>query len=54
MGSLNKKGSRIVSSDLGNTELEGKLVARIKSIRFPAQDVGVAEVTYPIEFFPAG
>lgn len=45
---------QIVSSDLGNTELEGKLVARIKSIRFPAQDVGVAEVTYPIEFFPAG
>ncbi|MGD9841699.1 MAG: TonB family protein [Steroidobacteraceae bacterium] len=45
---------QIVSSELNNPELEGKLVARIKSIRFPAQDVGVAEVTYPIEFFPAG
>ena len=45
---------QIVSSELANPELEGKLVARIKSIHFPAQDVGVAEVTYPIEFFPAG
>jgi TonB family protein len=45
---------QIVSSELNNPELEGKLVARIRSIRFPAQDVGTAEVTYPIEFFPAG
>lgn len=44
----------VVSSELNNPELERKLVARIKLIRFPAQDVEALTVTHPIEFFPAG
>ncbi len=44
----------VVSSELNNPDLERKLVARIKSIRFPAQDVEPLTVTHPIEFFPAG
>jgi periplasmic protein TonB len=44
----------VVSSELNNPELERKLVARIKLIRFPAQDVETLTVTHPIEFFPAG
>jgi periplasmic protein TonB len=44
----------VVSSELNNPELEAKLRARIKSIRFPAQDVETLTVTHPIEFFPAG
>lgn len=45
---------RIVSSELNNPELERKLVARIKLIRFAAMDVESLTVTHPIEFFPAG
>ncbi|MGE0113451.1 MAG: AgmX/PglI C-terminal domain-containing protein [Steroidobacteraceae bacterium] len=44
----------VVSSELNNPELERKLAARIKMIRFPAQDVETLTVTHPIEFFPAG
>ncbi len=44
----------VVSSELNNPELEAKLKARIKLIRFPAQDVETLTVTHPIEFFPAG
>jgi outer membrane biosynthesis protein TonB len=44
----------VVSSELNNPELERKLAARIKLIRFPAQDVETLTVTHPIEFFPAG
>ncbi len=44
----------VVSSELNSPDLERKLVARIKSIRFPAQDVETLTVTHPIEFFPAG
>jgi periplasmic protein TonB len=47
-------GCEVVSSELNNPELERKLVARIKMIRFPAQDVDMLTVTHPIEFFPAG
>jgi TonB family protein len=45
---------QIVSSELNNPELEAKLVARIKLIRFPPQDVATLDLSYPIEFFPAG
>lgn len=45
---------RVVSTELHNDELERKLVARIKMIRFPAMDVESLTVTHPIEFFPAG
>lgn len=44
----------VVSSELNNPELEAKLKARIRLIRFPAQDVETLTVTHPIEFFPAG
>ncbi len=44
----------VVSSELNNAELEAKLRARIRLIRFPAQDVEALTVTHPIEFFPAG
>lgn len=44
----------VLSSELNNPELEAKLRARIKLIRFPAQDVETLTVTHPIEFFPAG
>jgi periplasmic protein TonB len=44
----------VVSSELNNPELERKLAARIKLIRFPPQDVEQLVVMHPIEFFPAG
>ena len=44
---------RIVSTELGNAELERKLVARIRMFRFDAKDVEAMTTTKPIEFFPA-
>jgi protein TonB len=43
----------IISSDLNDPELERKIVARVKSFRFEAKDVGAITVTKPIDFFPA-
>jgi TonB family protein len=43
----------VVSSELGDPELERRLVARIKQFRFEARDVGTITVTKPIDFFPA-
>ncbi len=43
----------IVSSELGDSELENKLVKRIKLFRFDAKDVGRLTTTKPIDFFPA-
>jgi TonB family protein len=45
--------ARVVSSDLGDAELERKLVARVKMFRFEARDVAPMTTTKPIEFFPA-
>lgn len=42
----------IVSSELNDPELERKLVARVKSFRFEAKDVGTMTVSKPIDFFP--
>jgi len=42
----------IVSSELNDPELERKLVARVRSFRFEAKDVGTLTVTKPIDFFP--
>jgi periplasmic protein TonB len=50
-GSVQK--CEIVSSELNDAELERKLVARVKSFRFDARDVGTITVTKPIDFFPA-
>jgi TonB family protein len=44
---------RIVSSELGDPDLEHKLVARVKMFRFEARDVAPMTTTKPIEFFPA-
>jgi len=44
---------RVVSSDLGDAELERKLVSRVKMFRFEARDVAPMTTTKPIEFFPA-
>lgn len=43
---------RAVSSELGDPELERKIVARVKLIRFAARDVESITTTKPIEFFP--
>ncbi len=44
---------RIVTSELGDAELERKLVARVKMFRFEDKDVEAITTTKPIEFFPA-
>ena len=44
---------RIVSSELGDPELERKLVSRVKMFRFEAKEVAPMTTTKPIEFFPA-
>ena len=47
-------GCRVLSSELNDPELERKLVARIKLIHFPAQDVDTLTITDPIDFLPSG
>jgi TonB family protein len=44
---------KIVSSELGDSRLERKLVQRVKMIRFGPEAVGPFTFTYPIDFFPA-
>ena len=43
----------IVSSELGDPELERKLVQRVKLFRFEQKDVEAITTTKPIDFFPA-
>lgn len=43
----------IVSSELGDEELERKLVQRVRMFRFAAKDVEAITTTKPIDFFPA-
>jgi len=43
----------VVSSELNDSELENKLVQRIKMFRFEAKDVEAITTTKPIDFFPA-
>jgi TonB family protein len=43
----------IVSSELGDPDLENKLVARVKLFVFEAKDVESITTTKPIDFFPA-
>ena len=43
----------VVSSELGDSELERKLVQRVKLFRFEAKDVEAITTTKPIDFFPA-
>ena len=44
---------RILSTELNDSELERKLVARIRMFRFEDKDVEAMTTTKPIEFFPA-
>jgi periplasmic protein TonB len=44
---------RVVSSELNDPELEKKIVARVRLIRFKAGDVEPLTVSKPIDFFPA-
>jgi protein TonB len=44
---------RIVSSELGDPELERKIVLRVRQFRFEARDVESVTTTKPIDFFPA-
>ena len=44
---------RILSTELNDTELEHKLIARIRMFRFEDKDVEAMTTTKPIEFFPA-
>jgi periplasmic protein TonB len=43
---------RVISSELNNPELEKKIVARVRLIRFKPADVEPLTVSKPIEFFP--
>jgi len=43
----------VVSSELGDQDLERKLVQRVKLFRFVAKDVEPITTTKPIDFFPA-
>ena len=43
----------IVSSDLENSAMERKLIARIKLINFGSNSVGTWDSTYPITFIPS-
>lgn len=43
----------VVSSELGDPELERKLVQRVQLFRFEAKDVEAITTTKPIDFFPA-
>ena len=44
---------RVISSELGDPELERKLVARVRMFRFEDRDVATMTTTKPIDFFPA-
>ena len=43
----------VVSSELGDQDLERKLVQRVRMFRFDAKDVEPVTTTKPIDFFPA-
>lgn len=44
---------KVVSSELGDPELERKIVARVRLFRFEAKDVETITANKPIDFFPA-
>jgi TonB family protein len=44
---------RVVSSELNDPELEKKIVARVRLIKFKPADVEPLTVSKPIDFFPA-
>ena len=44
---------KIISSELGNSVLERKLVSRVKLFKFAAKEVSQVTITYPIDFLPS-
>ncbi|WP_036229674.1 TonB family protein, partial [Methylibium sp. T29-B] len=46
-------GVRIVSSELHASELEGKLLARVRQFDFGAKDVEQMVVSWPVDFLPS-
>jgi TonB family protein len=44
---------RVVSSELNDQDLEGKIVARVRLFHFEAKDVETITTTKPIDFFPS-
>jgi TonB family protein len=44
---------RIVSSELKATDLERKLLARVKQFDFGAKEVEPIEITWPVDFLPS-
>jgi len=47
------KDARILSSELGDEQLERKLILKIKRFKFSSSNVAEITVTYPIEFLPS-
>ena len=45
--------ARIVSSELGDENLERKLVLSIKKFKFPTSKAAQTTITYPIDFLPS-
>jgi protein TonB len=43
----------VVSSELGDADLGGKITSRVKLFDFGAKDVAEVTITYPIDFLPA-
>lgn len=43
---------KILSSELNDTALEDRLLARIALIQFPSSDVSVTRVNYSFDFIP--
>lgn len=44
----------VISSELGDPQLEQRIVQRVKLFRFEAKDVLPVQTSKPIDFFPAG
>lgn len=44
---------RVVSSELHDSELERKLLARIRQFDFGAKDVATLEINWPVDFLPS-
>lgn|SRR5690625_1044107 len=45
--------AEMVSSELGDAELEQRLLTRIRQLNFGAKDVDPININYPIDFFPS-
>ena len=44
---------RVVASELGDPEMERKVIQRVKMFRLKDKDIAIVTATKPIDFFPA-